>query len=140
MEHLVEELLAQEHPKLGGVDVLVEVEHEVMRHDIVGRGEEGHQALDEMGLLGADAIAQVCDVHREVDLVGRPDVLEGVPVQLEELGVAHGAERELQVGVEKHYWQASQDSGFSSEQAIACSLTRGSTVVLRIRVLARLRK
>ena len=46
VQRLFVQLARQVHPGFGRVDVLVEVEHEVVRHDRVAGGEERHEPAD----------------------------------------------------------------------------------------------
>ena len=50
VQRLFVQLARQEHAGLGRVDVLVEVEHEVVRHDRVAGGEERDEAVDQVPL------------------------------------------------------------------------------------------
>src|SRR3954471_3614772 len=95
-----------------------------------------------MPLGGRQLALEIRDVVREVHFLDGPGVLDGGLVHLEEHGVLHRAEREVEAGVEDHggllkatanrgsggprgppllhglsYWQDSQLSGFSREHA-----------------------
>src|SRR3546814_1982021 len=83
------------------VDVLVEVEHQVVGDDRVAGGEERDQALDQVPLGRAEPGLQVAGVEREVDLLHRPGVADGVAVHLVELRVAHRAKGEFEARVEQ---------------------------------------
>ena len=50
VQRLLVQLAGQEQPGLGGVDVLVQVEHEVVGDDRVAGGEEGDEPADEVPL------------------------------------------------------------------------------------------
>ncbi len=57
VQRLFVELARQVHPGFGGVDVLVQVEHQVVRHDRVAGREERH----ETATRGASRRASACD-------------------------------------------------------------------------------
>jgi hypothetical protein len=100
VQRLFVELARQVHPGFGGVDVLVQVEHQVVRHDRVARGEERDQPPDEV-LLGRHQLAlQVDQVVGEVDLLDGPRVLDRVAVHVEELRVPHRPQRQVVARVE----------------------------------------
>ena len=69
VQRLFVELARQVHPRLGRVDVLVEIEDEVVRDDRVAGREEGDEALDEVALGVGHLLLQVADVGGEVDLL-----------------------------------------------------------------------
>ena len=100
VQRLLVELPRQVHPGFGGVDVLVQVEHQVVRHDRVARGEERHQPRHEVLLRRHQLAVEVDEVVGEVDLVDGPGVLDGVLVHVEEHRVAHRPQREVESGVE----------------------------------------
>jgi hypothetical protein len=84
------------------------------------------KASNEVRLGAGHLLVQVERVGREVDLVDRPRVLDGILVHLEEGRVGHRAKRQAHSRVENAggpgggaHWRASQLSGFSSEQATA---------------------
>src|ERR1700761_4596840 len=96
--------------------------------------------------LGRREPGQILEVGMQVDLLDRPGVLDGVAEPVVEVRVAHRAKGQIHTGIEKLvHWQASQDSGFSSEQAIASSSvpvlvlsrTRALTVACWMRVAGR---
>ena len=136
VHRLLEQLPGQVQPAFRGVDVLVEVEHEVVRDDRVAGGEERDEPADEVA-LGLGEPLQVPQVGVQVDLLDGPGVLDRVAVALVEVRVAHRPQGEVHPGVEQHpgrgvvggggqvggrlaaHSQASQVSGFSSEQAMA---------------------
>ena len=99
VQRLLEQLAGQEQPGLGGVDVLVQVEHEVVGDDRVAGGEEGDEAADQVA-LGREQLAQVDEVVGEVDLLDRPRVADRGPVALVELRVAHRPQRQVEARVE----------------------------------------
>jgi hypothetical protein len=90
VEHLVEKLLAQKHPELGTIHVLVKVQNQIVRHYIVGRSEESDETLDEVGLFRVELVTDMFVIDREIELVGGPNVLERVFIELEKLRVLHG--------------------------------------------------
>ena len=96
VQRLLVQLAGQEQPGLGGVDVLVQVEHEVVGDDRVAGGEERDEPADEVPLGRASACVQVDEVVGEVDLLDRPRVADRVPVALVELRVAHRPQREVE--------------------------------------------
>ena len=91
VQRLLEELTGQVEPGFGGVDVLVQVEHQVVGHDRVAGGEEGDEPLDQLPLGGQEPAVEVDQVVGEVDLLDGPGVADRVPVALVELRVAHRA-------------------------------------------------
>ena len=99
VQRFLVELPGQEQAGLRGVDVLVQVEHEVVGDDRVAGGEEGDEAADEVA-LGGDHLAQVDEVVGEVDLLDRPRVADRRPVALVELRIAHRPQREVEARVE----------------------------------------
>src|SRR5690606_17733684 len=109
VHRLLEQLPAQVEPRLGGVDVLVEVEHEVVGHDRVAGGEERDQPVDQVPFRVAHG-RQVGQVAVQVHLLDRPGVADGRPVALVEIRVAHGPQGQVHSGVEQHHWHASQIS------------------------------
>ena len=119
--------------------MLVEVEHQVVGDDRVAGGEERDQPADQVP-LGRRQPGQVGQVGVQVDLLDRPGVLDRVAEPVVELRVAHRAQGQVHARVEQQrrgrlsgvgagvggvdgggHWQASQASGFSSEQAMAAS-------------------
>ncbi len=164
------ELPRQVHARFRRIDVPVEVQNEIVRHDRIAGGEEGHQPLHQMTLRRAELGREVLHIRREVDLLHRPGVADRVAVHREELRVAHRPQRQVEAGVEQaralrrrafgggshgSHWQASQLPGFSSEHTTATvslgvegSFPRGSeapaalaaTVVLAIFVAGRERR
>src|SRR5580658_6185994 len=125
----------------------VEADHQIVRNDGITGRKEGHQALDEMPLGGCHAGAQVTQVDLEVDLLDAPGVLDGRAIHFVEARITHGAQREIETGIEQTsggaHWQASQLCGFSSEQAMAWTSDTGAlarTVVLAICVAGRERR
>jgi hypothetical protein len=133
VQRLLVELTRQVHPRLGGVDVLVEIEDEVVRDDGVAGGEERDQPVDQVAFGVGHLLLEVADVGGEVDLFDGPGVLDGVAVHLVKPRVRHRPQGQAEAGVEQAqgtihgaHWQASQVSGFSSEQATAAaSFTAG---------------
>ena len=80
--------------------MLVEVEDQVVGHDRVAGGEEGHQAVDQV-LLGRHELAvEIGQVVGEVDLLDGPGVLDRIAVHVEELRVTHRAQRQVEPGIE----------------------------------------
>ena len=77
---LLEQLARQVHARLRGVDVLVEVQHQVVRDDRVAGREERDQALDQVPLGRRSASRRSATSVCEVDLLDRPRVLDRVPV------------------------------------------------------------
>src|SRR3546814_965605 len=73
----------------------------VVGDDRVAGGEERDQALDQVPLGRAEPGLQVAGVEREVDLLHRPGVADGVAVHLVELRVAHRAKGEFEARVEQ---------------------------------------
>jgi hypothetical protein len=73
-----------------------------MGHNIVGRSEEGYETLDEVGFLRRNAIAQVFEVNREIELVGSPNILQRILVELKKLWVLHRTKSQIQIRVENH--------------------------------------
>ncbi len=100
VQRLFVELARQVHPCFGGVDVLVQVEHQVVRHDGVAGGEERHQSPDEVLLGGHQLALQVDEVVGEVDLLDGPGVLDRIAVHVEELRVPHRPQRQVVARVE----------------------------------------
>ena len=135
VHRLLEELAGEVEPTLGGVDVLVEVQHQVVGHDRVAGGEERDQPRDQVPLGVAEPL-EVLEVGVQVDLLDGPGVLDRVAVAVVEVRVAHRPQGQVHPGVEQHrgvlvvgaHWQASQLSGFSSEQASASSSEMGVMV------------
>ena len=101
VQRLLVELPRQVHARLGGVDVLVQIQHQVVRDDRVAGGEERHESLHQVPLGGKQLAVQVDDVVGEVHLVHRPSVLDGVAVHLVEDRVAHRPQRQLEARVEQ---------------------------------------
>ena len=95
------ELARQIHPSLGRIDVLVEIDDEVVGHDSVARSEERHQTVDEMPLLRRELAAEVVKVVREINLVHRPCVLDGIPIHLVKSRIPHRPQGELIARVEQ---------------------------------------
>ena len=129
----------------------VQADHEVVGDDGVAGGEERHQPLDQVPLGRRHALPQVTEVDLEVDLLHRPGVLDRTAIHLVEARIAHRPQGEVEAGIEQDlrcddcaHWQASQVSGFSSEQTTArVSLASGCaacTVVLAICVAGRERR
>ena len=100
MHGLFKELAREIKPRFGRVDVLVEIEHQVVRHDRIAGGEEGDQALDKVDLGGREARAQVDQVGREVDFFDGPGVLDAVSEHVEEDGILHRPQGEAEAWVE----------------------------------------
>src|ERR1700710_122464 len=79
-------------------------------------------------LLGRRQPSQVLEVGVQVDLLDRPGVLDGIAEPVVELGITHRTQGEVHPRVEQvlgthgGHWQASQLSGFSSEQATASAM------------------
>ena len=150
VQGLFVELARQVHARLGGVQVPVEVQHQVVGHDRIASGEEGDQPLHEVALGVGHLAGQVPDVGREVDLLDGPGVLDRRPVHLEEGRVGHRPQREAEARIEQPgrtgegaHWQASQLPGFSSEQATAAASVAAAVsaiVVLAILVAGRERR
>jgi hypothetical protein len=94
-------------------------------------------------MLGRRQPLQVGQVAHEIDLLHRPRVLDGIPIHLVERRVAHGAQRQVESGIEEHlssHWQESQDAGFSREQETASAGLVSDTEALAMRVAARERR
>ena len=100
VQRFLVELARQVHARFGRVDVLVQIQHQVVRDDGVAGGEERHQPLDQVALGGGHLRAEVADVHREIHFLDGPGVLDRVAVHLVERRVAHRAQGELEAGVE----------------------------------------
>jgi two-component system LytT family response regulator len=100
MQRLLVKLARQIHARFGRVDVLVQVQHQVVRHDGVAGGEERHQAMDQVTIGGGHLRREVVRVHREIHFLDRPGVLDRVAVHLVEAGVTHRAQSELEAGIE----------------------------------------
>ena len=101
VQRLLVELARQVHARLGRVDVLVEVEHQVVRDDRVAGREERDQPLDQVPLGRASSCARSPTSVREVDLLDGPGVLDRVAVHLEELRIRHRAQRQAHAGIEQ---------------------------------------
>ena len=95
------ELARQIHPSFGRVDVLIQIDDEIVGHDSVARSEERHETIDEMPLLGRELAAQVVKVVREINLVHRPSVLDGIPIHLVKSRIPHRPQGELIARVEQ---------------------------------------
>ena len=102
VERLFIELARQIHPPFRAVDVLVQVQHQVVRNDRVAGCEEGNQAVDQVLLGGRHLVLQVGDILREINLFNGPCVLNRVAIHLIELRVSHGAKRQIESGIENH--------------------------------------
>ncbi len=141
VQRLFEQLARQIHPRLGCVEVAVEIEDQVVRDDRVAGGEERDEPLDQVALRGGHP-RQIGEVGREVDLLDRPGVLDRRAVHLEEPRIGERPQRQAQPGVEqpRGHWHASQVSGFSSEHAMASTGAASATVVLPIFVAGRERR
>ena len=100
VQRFLVQLARQVHARLGRVDVLVQVEHQVVRHDGVAGGEKRHQPLDQVAVRGRHLRAEVGGVHREIDFLHRPGVLDRVAVHLVERRIAHRPQRQFEAGVE----------------------------------------
>jgi hypothetical protein len=134
VHRLLEQVPGQVQPRLRGVDVPVQVEHQVVGDDRVAGGEERDQPVHQVPLAVAEP-GQVGQVGGQVHLLHRPGVGDGGAELGVEVGVPHGPQGQVHAGVEQQpiHWHASQVSGFSSEQA-------SPTVVGRMRVAGRERR
>ena len=101
VQRLFVELTTQVHAGFGRVDVLVQVEHQVVRHDRVARCEERDQTVDQVPLGGQQLALQVDEVVGEVDLLHRPGVADRVPVHVVELRIAHRPQRQVETGIQQ---------------------------------------
>src|SRR5216683_2920065 len=99
MHSLFEELPRKIQPRLGRVDVLVQIEHEIVRYDRISRREEGDKPLDEMDLSRRQARAKVYQIGREIDLFHSPCIANTILEHLKEDGVPHGTQGKRQTWV-----------------------------------------
>jgi len=107
------ELARQVHARFRGIEVLVQVQHQVVRHDRVAGGEERDQAMDQVLIGRRHLLVQVGDVDLEIDLLHRPGVLDGVAVHLVEVRVTHRTQGQLETGIEQHLTGFIGHGGFS---------------------------
>ncbi len=91
----LEQLPGQVQACFGGVDVLVQVEHQVVGDDGVAGGEERDQPVDQVP-FGGGQLAEVGQVGVQVDFLDRPGVLDRVLEPVEELRVPHRTQGEVQ--------------------------------------------
>ena len=138
MQRFFVQLPRQVHARFGRIDVLVQAQHHIVGDDGISGREKCHQALDQMPVRGVHAALQVTQIDLKVDFLDAPGILDRRAIHVVELGVSHRAQREIESRIEQAvHWQASQDCGFSREQAMASSV---GTVVLAIRVAGRDRR
>ena len=102
VHRLLEQLARQVEPALGRVDVLVEVEHQVVRHDRVAGGEERHEPRRRGAARPAQAAARSFEVAVQVDLLDGPGVLDRVAEAVVEVRVAHRPQGQVHPRVEQH--------------------------------------
>ncbi len=154
VQRFLEQLPRQVHARFGRVDVPVQADDQIVRHDGIAGGEERHQPLDQVPVGRRHPLRQVAEVDLEVDLLHRPGVLDrrrDTSRRSADSASAAASDRSrdraetLAVhGRHGAHWQASQDSGFSSEHTTAAvSLTCGCvacTVVLAMCVAGRERR
>src|SRR6187402_545193 len=100
MHGLFKQLPREVKTRLGRVDVLVKVEHEIVRNDRVSGCEEGNEALDGVDLGWCETLLQIDEVCLEVDFFDGPCVLDAVAAHVIELRIAHGAQCETQAWIE----------------------------------------
>ena len=101
MQRFFVQLPRQVHPRLGRIDVFVEIQHEIVGDDAVAGGEERDQAFDQMPVGGRQFVLQIVEIDTEIDLLHRPRIADGVAVHLVERGVTHRSQREREAGVEQ---------------------------------------
>ena len=123
VQRLFVQLPREEHAGLGRVDVFVEVQNQVVRHDRVAGGEERDDAIHQVALGGQQPVVQVGKVVGEVDLLDGPGVADGVAVHLVELGIAHGPQGEVETGI--------QDVGGTTFGERRCGFGLGGETELR---------
>ena len=150
------QLAGEIHARLGRVDVPVQAEDQVVRHDRIAGGEKRHQTLDEMSISRAHALLHMAEIDLKIDLLHAPSVLDRRSIHLVEPRITHRPQRQIEAGIEYlTHWHASQVSGLSSEHAsasapagavpgrpgIAAAAAAGSrTVVFEILVAGRERR
>ncbi len=100
VQRFLEQLSRQVHARFGRIDVPVQTDDEIVRHDRIARGEEGHQPFDQMPVRRRHALAQMAEIDLEIDLFHRPGVLDRRAIHLVEAWIAHGAKGEVEAGVE----------------------------------------
>ena len=76
MHRLFIELARKIQPGFGRVDVLVEVQHQVVRDDRIARRKERHEPLDQMHLGGRQPLFQIDKIGRKIDFLHCPRVLD----------------------------------------------------------------
>ena len=81
--------------------MLIQIDDQVIGHDSVARSEERHQTVDEMPLLRRELAAEVVKVVREINLVHRPCVLDGIAIHLVKSRIPHRPQGELIARIEQ---------------------------------------
>ncbi len=114
---------------------LYRLKHQIVGDNGVAGRKECDEAFDEVPVRGAHAALQMTQIDLKIDFLDAPGVLDRAAIHLIELRIAHRPQGQIESGVEQPaHWQASQASGFSSEQATA-AVSR--TVVLAMLVAGR---
>ena len=96
----LEQLPGEVEPALGRVDVLVEVQHQVVRDDRVPGGEERDEPAHQVP-LGAGQPGQVAEIGVQVDFLHRPGVPDRGPEPVVEVRVPHRPQGQLHARIEQ---------------------------------------
>ena len=154
VQRFLVELARQVHARLGRVDVLVEVEHEVVRDDRVAGREERDEPLDRWRSAGVilrrrspTSVEKSTSSTVHVFLIAPRYISKNAGYAIgRSVRQKPGIEQARRVGSTCAHWQASQLSGFSSEQATrrrggrSASAAGVSTVAFAMRVAGRERR
>ena len=100
VQRLLEQLPGQVHARFGCVDVLVQAQDQIVRHNGIAGGEERYETLDEVAIGRAHAPLHVTQINLKIDFFHAPGILDGGTVHLIELRIAHGPKGEIETGIE----------------------------------------
>ena len=94
------QLAREVHACFGRIHVLVQVQHQVVRHDRVAGGEERDQTMDQVAIRVGHLLVEVRRIEREIHFLHRPRVADRRAIHLVELRILHGPKGQLEAGVE----------------------------------------
>ncbi len=101
VDGFLEELPGQVQPPFRRVDVLIQIQHEVVRHDGVTGGKERDKPGNEVA-FGRCEPPEVGQVRVQIYFLHGPRVADGVLEPVVELRVPHRPQRQVHAGIQEH--------------------------------------
>jgi hypothetical protein len=93
MDGFFKELPREIQTGLGRVDVFVEIEYEIVRHNAVPSSKESNKPLNHVNLCRRDPLLEIDQVSLKIDLLNSPGVFDAIAKHVIKDRETHGAKR-----------------------------------------------